>query len=338
MRIACGAAAFLLLFTPGCARRTPSPEGAQAGTTAADVVEPTAPAGRRFSALAFDRARAESILFGGEDAAGNRKGDTWAWDGRAWEARRGSAAPAARSGHAMAYDGRRDRVVLFGGQLSDGTLAADTWEWNGHAWRELPIQGPKARHCARMAFDERRGVLVLSGGATNKGGVASRETWELDGVTWRQVDAQGPAGACHHTLAYDVRREQVVAFGGQANGDTLWAWDGGRWSRVDVPRPRPAPRALHAAAYDSRRERLVLYGGAAGTKKLFADTWSWDGERWVKAQAGAEGPGARTGAPVMAFDAARGRVVLFGGGSTEDPAPSDVWELDGTRWVQAAAP
>jgi hypothetical protein len=34
-------------------------------------------------------------------------------------------------------------------------------------------------------------------------------------------------------------------------------------------------------AYDAARGRLVLYGGDDG-RRLFDDTWEWDGKQWMK--------------------------------------------------------
>ena len=43
----------------------------------------------------------------------------------------------------------------------------------------------------------------------------------------------------------------------------------------------------------------------------------------------------------MAHDAGRGRVVLFGGSASNDPALEDTWEYDGSSWARvetSAAP
>src|SRR5262249_3203581 len=52
---------------------------------------------------------------------------------------------------------------------------------------------------------------------------------------------------------------------------------------------------------------------------LFQDTWEWDGTDWTE-RATASSPPARAG-HVLAFDAARGRTVLFGNTSF-----ADTWE------------
>src|SRR5438445_7314701 len=93
--------------------------------------------------------------------------------------------------------------------------------------------------------------------------------------------------------------------------------------------PCPSPRVGTALAYDSGQKLTLLFGG--GTSNLpfnspvvFADTWAWDGVSWRRlAQAG---PSGRTG-HAIAYDAARGRTVLFGGDNSA--LLGDTWEWDG---------
>jgi hypothetical protein len=73
---------------------------------------------------------------------------------------------------------------------------------------------------------------------------------------------------------------------------------------------------------------------ATGTDVLLTtngQTWTWNGSAWTQ-QAPAHSPGARTGA-AMAYDAARGVVVLFGGQSGTATL-NDTWTWNGTDWTQ----
>ena len=90
-----------------------------------------------------------------------------------------------------------------------------------------------------------------------------------------------------------------------------WEWDGVVWT-PRTPANSPVSRTGHAMAYDAGRNRVVLFGGAtvAPTTAL-GDTWEWDGAAWSQATP-AHAPAARH-AHRMAYDAARGRSVLFGG-------------------------
>jgi hypothetical protein len=71
----------------------------------------------------------------------------------------------------------------------------------------------------------------------------------------------------------------------------------------------------------------VLFGGAGAAFPYLADTWEWDGTDWVQ-RAPANAPGGRYG-HALAYDGARGRVVLFAGYFGPQ---SDTWEWDGTTW------
>jgi hypothetical protein len=82
-------------------------------------------------------------------------------------------------------------------------------------------------------------------------------------------------------------------------------------------------------AYDSRRGSVVLFGGEAGDNSLLRDLWEWDGgaARWINRTPSplpAIWPEARS-THALAYSAARGRVVLFGGVG----ANADTWEWDG---------
>ncbi|MBI3893655.1 MAG: hypothetical protein HY303_19215 [Candidatus Wallbacteria bacterium] len=62
--------------------------------------------------------------------------------------------------------------------------------------------------------------------------------------------------------------------------------------------------------FDSARQRIVVFGGTAGSRLGLGDTWQWTGTVWEEA-ATAGSPSRRSG-HAMAYDSARGKVVLFG--------------------------
>ncbi|MBK8974736.1 MAG: hypothetical protein IPM29_02310 [Planctomycetes bacterium] len=89
----------------------------------------------------------------------------------------------------------------------------------------------------------------------------------------------------------------------------------------------------HALAYDSARDRIVLFGGIADELNFvyLSDTWEWDGNTWTE-RTPAVSPPARVD-HALAYDSARGRIVLFGGQGGSGRL-SDTWEWDGTTWTQ----
>jgi len=91
-----------------------------------------------------------------------------------------------------------------------------------------------------------------------------------------------------------------------------------------------------AAAYDQGRDRTVIFGGLYGGPGPFpssSETWELDGDRFTS-RASAQRPPPRFGA-AMAYDAARRRVVLFGG-TTGSVDYNDTWEWDGDHWTLLA--
>lgn len=86
--------------------------------------------------------------------------------------------------------------------------------------------------------------------------------------------------------------------------------------------------------YDMARQRIVLFGGSDPSNVDLADTWEWDGADWEH-KPSAHAPPARRGHR-MAFDPARGTVLLFGGhvGSFAPMPLDDTWEWDGADWTR----
>jgi hypothetical protein len=100
----------------------------------------------------------------------------------------------------------------------------------------------------------------------------------------------------------------------------------------------PPARQNHGAAFDSVRNVLVIFGGYNGTAGGFkSDTWIWDDESWQQVAVGQIGPSAR-GNHAMAFDTARGVVVLFGGAFGGSSASDETWEWNGTSWTLRSLP
>jgi hypothetical protein len=118
------------------------------------------------------------------------------------------------------------------------------------------------------------------------------------------------------------------------DGQALHVQTQRRFEPIITPTDQPEPRSHAAMAYDSMRGRAVLYGGtgvdANGNSVLLGDTWEWDGRRWFLVTPLGLPPSARSGAS-MAFDAARG-VVLLVGGTDSAGARQETWTWDGAVW------
>lgn len=268
---------------------------------------------------------------------------SWSWSGRDWELLPG-AGPAWRVANAAVFDAARGRIVMFGGATIPATASGDeTWESDGRIWSQMDRGGLPGRDHHTMVYDPTRRRTVLFGGGTFVRGKPYQlrdETWEWDGVDWRRVATGGPEARRLPGMAYDHERRQVVLFGGIGArpapdtdppffGDT-WVWNGETWRKVADGGP-PA-RYGHAMTFDARTGVTLMYGGNAVGDGPLADMWQWDGRSWSEIKSSGAAPGARFGA-AMVDDAARRRIVLFGGRRDQ----TSTWEWDGRRWDEIPA-
>ena len=83
------------------------------------------PSPRRSARMAYDGARSNAVLFGG-DNVNSLLTDTWTWNGTNWKQRALTGLTPPASGSAMAYHAATQKVVLVSG---------DTWLWNGISWK-----------------------------------------------------------------------------------------------------------------------------------------------------------------------------------------------------------
>ncbi|MGI8552853.1 MAG: Kelch repeat-containing protein, partial [Dehalococcoidia bacterium] len=105
-------------------------------------------------------------------------------------------------------------------------------------------------------------------------------------------------------------------------------------------RNSPLPRSSAALAYDAATGSVILFGGCNGsvcsTSADMNDTWLWNGSTWAQ-QFPPVSPPPRYEASI-AYDAAKQRVVLFGGSSCSSSAPctslNDTWTWNGSTWAQ----
>jgi len=217
-----------------------------------------------------------------------------------------SESPPPRYETALAYDADRGRTVLFGSRHVR-TPYRDTWEWDGTTWTQrFPRDGPTSG--GHLAYDSvRRRTVFLTAG----------QTWEWNGTEWtRRSPAANPSVG--GPVAFDSRRGVTVF----SNGSETWEWDGAEWTRR-LPAAQPGFRQENALAYDVARGRTVLFGGGDFTPCVCStrnDLWEWDGTEWT-ARPVPLSPSPRV-KPVMAYDSARARMVLFGGHSHSCSPPS----------------
>jgi len=211
---------------------------------------------------------------------------------------------------------------------------------SGGCWGPRSTTSPPAVSGHAMAYDPVQQQVMFFGGADDNNLLS--DTWHWDNsdsvVAWsKNSPANHPSARFRPALACDSYRNRVVLFGGFAGTDVsqeTWEWDGTNWIQMN-PSPSPDPRHYHAMAYDSQRHVVVMFGGYTtfNGRRDLDDTWEWDGTSWKEKTPLTTRPPARD-AHAMAYDANRGKIVLFGG--AQDIASitylNDTWEWDGADW------
>ena len=276
----------------------------------------TSPPARFEATMAYDAAHHNAVLFGGAGPSGSLN-DTWLWNGTNWKQMHPAASPPARVYQFMAFDSTHHDVVLFGGIGGPGWLG-DTWTWDGTNWtQQHPATSPANRSTyGGMSNDPGVGGVLLYGGydATN----FYFDTWKWDGSNWVQITTTMHPSGYIPALAYSKALSGVLSIAD--GGNQTWLFNGTDWA---IQFPANSPPARYEAGLASVGQGDALFGGGSGGS-FFHDTWYFNGSNWA-ILSGAS-PSAR-GYVAMTYDAARAKVVLFGGLDADGTYYGDTWTL-----------
>ena len=317
---------------------------------------PGSPGARGAAGMAYDAATGTIVLFAGSDDGGIRD-DTWIWDGSAWTRvvttpdQCGGAfeicpnSPPDKTAPGMAYDGN-GHVILFGGQgaCTPGGVAScnDTWQWDGTAWTQLISPGcgntcpnsPSGRNYVSMDYDAATSSIVLFGGCCN-GADDFGDTWSWNAGAWTQQNpATSPPARAYASMSYDVAGTMLILGGqGACAGvpcSDAWTWNGTTWSQLGSP----SARWYGSMSYDAATGKVILFGGCSdgACNNPLNDTWSYDTYGWHQLNP-ASSPPAR-GEQSMVYDAAMGKILLFGGNNSAGGPLGDTWTWDGNNWTR----
>lgn len=233
--------------------------------------------------------------------------------------------PQARYAAALAPDSN-GHLLLFGGRGADGgSVLGDTWIWDGHGWvQQVPETSPPGRGFAVAAYDPVRHQTLVFGGGTINADPQRNDTWVWDGTSWNQRHpANSPPAQGGRLLAYVPAVGRLVLLV-TAGTEETWTWDGTTWTRVAVSNSGDGPGGgLQQGAAIDRQGRLVVFGGAIfGPNGNRNQTWAYDATGWHQLHPATTPTG---GAVTMAYDAARGQLVMLEADGT--------WTWDGTDWT-----
>ena len=171
-------------------------------------------------------------------------------------------------------------------------------------------------------------LLMAAWGGASSAQVTPAPNWS------QQSPATSPPPRNEAMMAYDAGTNQVVLFGGEGNNGPMndtWIWNGASW--MEAATTGPSPRTTATMAYDASSGLVVLFGGSTENDPVLGDTWVWNGttSTWTQLSPIASPP-ARANA-MMAYDAATGQIVLFGG-DVNSTQLGDTWTFNGTTWTQ----
>jgi hypothetical protein len=294
---------------------------------------PPGPPGLFVPAMVYDEARARTVLVSSSSFAAPRI-STWEWDGTAWSNPQPNG-PALGFAVNGVYDPVRGMVQIV---ASEGDGVA-TWGWDGVSWqRGTPFGNLPALSGIATAYHAPSGAAIAFGGSTTAIGTGSgtQATYRHERGGWRLLAPSNRPGVRAHAAMAQEATGDLLLMGGQhvsvESGDT-WRWNGSDWALVATPVGPPA-RSHHMMAADRGRGRVVLFGGQTYLGGMFGDTWEWDGATWT--QVATTGPSPRVFAS-MTYDPVRGRMLLFGGGSTT-VFNDELWQWDGASWTQRVLP
>ena len=263
--------------------------------------------------------------------------DLWAFDGTTLtDITPSGTKPPTGSVNTLVWDTKANRALLFGGSADFHSGRNELWQYSGGAWTQLSPTGtlPSARWDHAAAWDPLRNRMLVFGGTTTANSSGHlRDTWAFDGTSWTELSPSGdlPSARVGPCPVWDSRVGRMLLFGGEsAVGDhnDLWAFDGVSWQQISPQGTPPSARAGMACSFDQATGRLLVFGGGSppGLTAL-NDTWAYDGARWEHLTPSGALPSARWGSKAT-WDAARERMVMFGGFNNAEHNLNDLWTLE----------
>jgi hypothetical protein len=324
-----------------------------AAQRAADGIT-VAPQNREYTAMAWDPANQEVILFGGATFLGingnlNISNRTWAFVNGSWTQLHPANSPPPTFQAGFAYDAGAGALVLFGGLVAghvnvthpstdNGTTvtvwhtaydwntavvqSAQTWEWVGDDWVNVTVAGsPSARTVPAMAADPFDDGVVLFGGERENASAAATEYAYSGGNSWY--------------WNFSARALYTVA-------DT-WTFEDGAWTNLTARVGASPPSRGDAAFAEGPSGSAVLFGGVSGGCAAYSypgvcgwgilgDTWVFSGSTWTPAATTGPSPAPSYGA-MLANVSNAGGLILFGG-AINSATYNATWAFSGNSWVE----
>jgi N-acetylneuraminic acid mutarotase len=302
------------------------------------IVTATAPEGREFAGLTYDRDRDKVILFGGyrykpgtKTRALEALHDTWEFDGTNWT-RVNETGPSVDK-PLLVFDAARHETIMVGIGNTIQTLMT-RWDPDSKTWQaETPAALPPCVNEAGLVYQTHNERVVLAGGLCLTTASQLDETWEWDGDNWTKLTTTATTRYTGSAITYDVANQKVVRYGGviafsSTPDSSTWIYGNLVW-RFMSPIANPSARSLPVFRRDPVRNSLWLMGGLSEysggeTAFYYDDLWRFQGGIWYQ-ELNLTGMPSQCQAPLSAFDTDRAvTVVVCGDGR--------IVEWNGSTW------
>ncbi len=252
-------------------------------------------------------------------------------------------------GQLVVVDGTRDRVLrLFGiyrgvaplpSGYSPRTISLSNPSEGWQSYQTVPVSPHPGHMALSGVIDSPRRRLILFGGRNIGNNALQNATseWTLAGPDTERVLA--PAGTPpsvreYHAAVADPVAQRMIVFGG-LNGSTplsdLWQLTLSgtmTWTALTATGTPPAARYGHSAVHDPVRRRMIVFGGR-NASTAFRDVFSLDlagSPAWSPIVTTGRAPAPRYQHAAV-FDEANDRMLVFGGGGTNQVAYDTTWAL-----------
>ncbi|MCI4355363.1 MAG: kelch repeat-containing protein, partial [Thermoplasmata archaeon] len=201
-------------------------------------------------------------------------------------------------------------------------------------------QVPAHRYLGSMAYDPLDGYVVLFGGFGNGSSTPYSDTWSYSNGRWNEISTSGPPARYAAMMAWDAADNYILLFGGYDSStgtiyNDTWSFVHGTWNQLN-PTTEPPARWRGAMAFDIADNYTVLFGGTpdTGTLSPLKDTWTFNAGVWTDQSGKVSGNPAAKFRQEMAYDAADGYAVMFGGCTASGCTGTDTWTYSNLTWKQ----
>lgn len=269
--------------------------------------------------------------------------EVWRWNGSSWTKIGGDGI---NSGFSSTYT-IVQAMTFSGGKLYAGMQAtntgADVWTWDGTSWTQTGggyVNNSWGYYGLQDVESMTKSGDYLYAG-TGYAYPGNAQIWRYDGAAWKIVGGQGINGSWPANQYEAVT--SMISFGGKlyvglgtSRGDgSVWSYDGSGWTKIggDGDNSSWPTNTIEKVA-----SMAVLNGDmyvGLGLTSNDAQIWKWDGTTWLRVG------GYATPAPYNSMPTGYETVLsmgIFGGhlvvGMGSSAGDSDVWQLNGTTWVQ----